>query len=30
MLRWQMRDKMMRPAVEGLIEKYHGEWISVK
>jgi hypothetical protein len=30
MLRWQMRDKMMRPAVDGLVEKYGGEWLSVK
>jgi hypothetical protein len=30
MLRWQMRDKMMRPAIDGLIEKYGGEWISVR
>ncbi len=26
MLRWQMRDKMMRPAVEKLIAKHGGRW----
>jgi hypothetical protein len=26
MLRWQMRDKMMRPAVERLFTKYGGRW----
>lgn len=30
MLRWQMRDKMMRPALDSLIKKYGGEWISVQ
>jgi hypothetical protein len=30
MLRWQMRDKMMRPALEGLIARYDGAWISEK
>lgn len=30
MLRWQMRDKMMRPALDGLIAKYGGEWISIQ
>ena len=30
MLRWQMRDKMMRPAVDVLIETHGGEWISVR
>jgi uncharacterized protein YndB with AHSA1/START domain len=29
-LRWQMRDKMMRPALEVLIKKYGGELLSVK
>lgn len=28
-LRWQMRDKMMRPALDTLIERYGGEWLSV-
>ncbi len=28
MLRWQMRDRMMRPAVEALIAKYGGAWIT--
>lgn len=27
-LRWQMRDEMMRPALAGLIDKYGGAWIS--
>ena len=28
-LRWQMRDnKMMRPALAGLVEKHGGAWIS--
>lgn len=26
MLRWQMRDRMMRPAVEKLLVKYGGHW----
>jgi hypothetical protein len=26
MLRWQMREKMMRPAVEKLLAKYGGRW----
>lgn len=30
MLRWQMRDRMMRPAVAALITKYGGEWLSVR
>lgn len=30
MLRWQMRDRMMRPAVDGLITKFGGEWLSVR
>lgn len=28
LLRWQMRDKMMRPAVEALLATRGGEWIS--
>ena len=27
MLRWQMRDKMMRPAIDSLIKKYGGAWV---
>jgi hypothetical protein len=30
LLRWQMRDKMMRPALAVLIRKYGGEWIYVR
>lgn len=30
LLRWQMRDRWMRPAVQGLIEKHGGAWISVR
>lgn len=26
MLRWQMRDKLMRPAVEELLRQYRGRW----
>ncbi len=29
MLRWQMRDKMMRPAVDGLLAKHGGRWVRV-
>ncbi len=29
MLRWQMRDRMMRPAVDALLAKYGGEWVSL-
>ena len=29
MLRWQMRDKMMRPAVDALIAKHGGRWLPV-
>ncbi|MBL0312121.1 MAG: SRPBCC family protein [Holophagaceae bacterium] len=29
MLRWQMRDRMMRPAINGLISKYGGEWLTI-
>lgn len=28
MLRWKMRSSMMVPAVDGLIERYRGRWIS--
>lgn len=28
MLRWQMRDRMMRPAINGLLSKYGGEWLT--
>ncbi len=28
MLRWQMRDKMMKPAVERLLSKYGGRWVA--
>lgn len=28
MLRWQMRDKMMRPAVDALIARHGGGWLS--
>lgn len=30
LLRWQMRDRMMRPAVEGLIARHGGRWVSVR
>lgn len=30
MLRWQMRDKLMRPAVDEAIKKYGGGWITEK
>ena len=30
MLRWQMRDKLMRPAVDEAIRKYGGVWIKNK
>ena len=30
LLRWQMRDRLMRPSVSGLLQKYGGEWVSVK
>ena len=30
LLRWQMRDRMMRPAVEGLIARHGGRWMSVR
>lgn len=28
MLRWQMRDKLMRPAIDGLIAKHGGAWLG--
>lgn len=30
LLRWQMRERMMRPAVEGLIARYGGRWVSAQ
>lgn len=30
MLRWQMRDKLMRPAVDQAIKQYGGSWIAVE
>lgn len=28
MLRWQMRDKMMRPAIQTLIDRFGGAWLT--
>lgn len=30
LLRWQMRDKLMRPAIDEAIKKYGGGWVSEK
>lgn len=29
LLRWQMRDKMMRPAVENLLARFGGAWLDL-
>lgn len=30
MLRWQMRDRLMKPAVDGLLARYGGSWVSAE